>query len=428
ISRGHAVIPDLTATQSRITAHLDGSMTDILKLTDMQPLNYATRFGIDPDATAGKASVDLDFHVPMRRNLNVDDIGINVKAVVGGFGISLGKTARLSDGAVTFEIDNNRLRASGTTGLATSRLAIDWVEDFHPAGAVSSKIDVKGAMDQAAREMLGLGGLNDYLRGPVGVSGTLFGYRGQLKSADLNLDLTPAALAVDLVGIGKPAGFPASAHAVATFAPHSVIASERMTITGPSLQATMALTFDGAGTLTELDAPSVRAGAANDFAFNLKRGPAGLDVSLRGRSLDGTQIARRGSGTGTGPGKSSGGSRPGGKSDSTFAEPFHINAKLDRVALRGGVAIAPFSLDVTGVADRPATMTLVAKVGKTGTLSGSIAPAGNDRQLTLATTDMGTLARGLFGFNSMKGGKLDLRATLHGPAAAPAADDAAAND
>ncbi|MEI9885240.1 MAG: AsmA-like C-terminal domain-containing protein [Rhizomicrobium sp.] len=420
LSRGRAVIPDLTAAPSEITAHLDGSMADILKLTDMQPLNYATRFGIDPDATAGKAAVDLDFHVPMRRNLDVDDIGIKVRAVVSGFGISLSKTARLSDGAVTFEIDNNRLHASGTTGLATSRLAVDWVEDFHGVGPVTSKINIKGPMDQAAREMLGLGGIGDYLRGPVGVSGTVFGYRGQLKSADLNLDLTPATLSVDLVGIAKPAGFPASAHAVATFGPHSVIMSENMTIAGPSLQATMALTFDAAGTLTQLDAPSVRSGAFNDFSFNLKRGPAGVDVTLRGRSLDGTQIARRGSGTGKGS--------AGAKSESTFSEPFHVSAKLDRVALRSGVAIAPFSLDVTGVADRPATMTLVARLGKTGTLSGSIAPAGSDRQLTLATTDMGALARGLFGFNSIKGGKLDLRATLHGPAAAAAADDAAAND
>ena len=53
---------------SEITAHIDGSMTDILKLTDMKPLNYATRFGLDPDSTMGKAGVDLDFHVPMRRN------------------------------------------------------------------------------------------------------------------------------------------------------------------------------------------------------------------------------------------------------------------------------------------------------------------------------------------------------------------------
>jgi len=145
----------------------------------------------------------------------------------------------------------------------------------------------------------------------------------------------------------------------------------------------------------------VRSGASNDFAFNLKRGPAGVDVALRGRSLDGTQIARRGSGTGKGAGGSGGaGGKPSG---STFTEPFHISAKLDRVVLRSGVAIAPFALDVTGVADRPATMTLSGTVGKTGTLIGSIGPAGTDRKLTLATTDMGTLARGLFGFTQHEG-------------------------
>ena len=426
VSRGHAVILDLSKPPSEITAHIDGSMTDILKLTDMKPLNYATRFGIDPAGTAGKAAVDLDFHVPMRRNLAVNDIGISVKAVTSGFGISLSKAARLTDGAVTFDIDNTHLHASGAVGLATSRLNVDWVEDFRATGAVSSKIVVKGPLDQPAREMLGLTGIGDYLRGPVGVSGTLTGRRGQLTGADLNLDLTPATLSVELVGIAKPAGFPASAHALATFGPHSAIQSENMTITGPSLQATMALTFNSEGRLTVLDAPSVRSGASNDFAFKLIRGATGIDITLRGRSVDGTQIARRGSGTGANG--TPGAKGPGGKSESTFDEPFHISAKLDRVALRGGIAIVPFALDVTGVADRPMTMTLAGRLGHGAMLSGTIAPAGSDRSVIFVTTDMGSLAHGLFGFTSMKGGKLDLRATLHGSGAVPAPDDAAAND
>jgi hypothetical protein len=160
VSRGHAVIPDLSApgAPGEITAHIDGSLTDILTLTDLKPLGYATRFGIDPASTAGKAAVDLDLHVPMRRNLNVDDIGISIKAVASGFGISLSKTTRLTDGAVTFDIDNTHLHAAGAVGLATSRLTVDWVEDFRTTGAVTSKISVKGPMDQAARELRAIGG------------------------------------------------------------------------------------------------------------------------------------------------------------------------------------------------------------------------------------------------------------------------------
>ncbi|MGH6741143.1 MAG: AsmA-like C-terminal domain-containing protein, partial [Bradyrhizobium sp.] len=274
-----------------------------------------------------------------------------------------------------------------------------------------TKIGIKGALDQAGREALGFHG-SDYLKGPVGVVGTLTGRRGQLTIGDLTLDLTPAALYVDLVGINKPAGFPASAHALLNFGPHSSLRNANVSIFGPSLQAQMTLAFDSSGRLTSLNAPSVRSGAANDFALSFARGPAGIDVSMRGRLLDGSQIARRGSGTGESK-------EAGGDANDTFDGPFRISAKLDRLALRGGVSIAPFALEVSGTGDRPATMTLSGRRGKTGTLVGGIAARGNDRRLALQTNDFGTLARGLFGFASIKGGKLDLQTTLHGPAAAP---------
>jgi hypothetical protein len=417
VSKGRAVIPDLSAPGSPgdISAHVDGSMGDILKLTDLKPLGYPTRFGIDPNQTAGKAGVDMKFHVPMRKDLSVNDVNIAIKADVSGFGIAVGKDIRLSDGAITLDIDNNHLHAYGVAGLASSRLNLDWTEDFRSAG-VTTKVLVKGPLDEAGREMLGLR-LGNYLKGPIGVSGTLSGRRGQFTAADLTLDLTPTALSLDLVGITKPAGFPSSAHAVIAFGSHSAIQTENMTITGPSLSASMAMNFDSKGTLVSLNAPSVRSGVSNDFSFVMQRGPDGIDIAVRGHSLDGTQLARRGSNSGR-----NGPSRAG----PTFDEPFHINARLDRVALRNGVAIAPFALDVTGVNDRPATMTLSGNTGKAGTIAGSIEPVGNDRRLSLSASDTGTLARGLFGFGSMKNGKLDLQATLHGPAAA--SDSGAVND
>ena len=416
LTRAHAAIADLSAAGSAgdITGHVDGSMTDVLKLTDLQPLNYPTRFGINPEDTAGKAAIDLGFHVPMRKNLSVDDVGISIKANVQGFGIGLGKSIRLADGNVVFEIDNSHLHATGVTGLAGSRLNIDWVEDFKTANAVTSRINVKGLLDESGREALGLRA-DDYFRGPVGLNAALTGRRGQLTGAEMTLDLTPATLTLDIFGISKPAGFPATSHAVVTFGPGSMPRNENATITSPSLQATFGMTFNDAGTLVSLNAPSVKAGATNDFAFTLARSPAGVDITLRGRSVDGTRIASRGSSSGGG-----GGRGKGGRSDAFFDEPFHIDAKVDRVALRNGVSVAPFDLDVTGVGDRPATMALSGSLGRNGAIGGSIAPAGNDRKVTLTAADFGSLARGLFGFNSLKGGKLEFQGTLHGPATAQA--------
>src|SRR5581483_6919754 len=55
VKGGHALIPALhqAGTVGIFTAHADGKMADIMRLIDMKPLNYATRFGISPNDTAG---------------------------------------------------------------------------------------------------------------------------------------------------------------------------------------------------------------------------------------------------------------------------------------------------------------------------------------------------------------------------------------
>jgi len=415
VSKGHVSVADLSAPDSpaEISAHVDGSLTDILKLTDLKPLHYATRFGVDPNQTKGTANADLDFKLPLKRDLSIDNVAISVKAITSGFGIALGKDLRLADGAMHFDIDNNHLHAYGTAALATSRLTLDWVEDFKTRKDVTTRIALKGMLDEAGRNALHFRA-NDYLSGVVGANGTLIGHRGQITSADMNLDLTPSVLSLDLVGITKPAGFPASAHGTATFGPHSVLQSADLRITGPSIQATLSATFSPDGTMTSLNAPSVRSGSANDFSFNLVRNSAGVDISVKGHSVDGSRLARRGS-SNTG--------ENGANTNANSEEPFHISAKLDRLVLRNAVAIAPFSMDVAGVGDRPSALALNGTLGKNTTVSGSISPSGGDRKLSFVSNDVGVLARGLFGFNSIKGGKLDLQVMLHGPATNPANED-----
>ena len=102
--------------------------------------------------------------------------------------------------------------------------------------------------------------------------------------------------------------------------------------------------------------------------------------------------------------------------------------KVDRAVLRSGVAIAPFNFDYSGNGDRIGSLSLAGSLGKGTTVSGNIVPSGPDRKLVVASNDVGQLARGLFGFTSMKGGKLDLQLTLHGPVNAPAGDPPSAND
>ncbi len=418
VTKGRALIPTLhvTGTVGEFSAHVDGAMPEVMTLIDMKPLGYPTRFGVDPKLTTGTASLDLMVKVPMLANLKVDDIGILVKAGVQNFGVTLGRL-QLTNGNVEFAIDNNTLHQTGTLNLADSRLTVDWVEDFKTSLPITTKLNVKGQITDAGRAALKVGLVN-ILTGPVGVNGTLLGNRGSLRTADLQLDLTPAALLIPIVHLGKPAGQAAMGRINVNFGANDNIADETIRVTGPNLAANGTANFDRNGVLTTLNFPSVKMGTLNDLSFTLARTPQLDSYTLRGHSMDISLVGRDGNTN------SSGANASAPAPDETPNGAFRIDARLDRAAMRDGVVIAPFALDLSGVGNRPGTLMLSgtltqAGVTRTGPLAANIEALPAGRKLTLTAGDAGMLIRGMFAFDSLRGGKLALTATMPGKATDP---------
>jgi AsmA-like C-terminal region len=342
---------------------------------------------------------------------------------VQNYGVVLGKL-HLVNGDVEFDIDNNSLHQSGIVGLADARIAVDWTEDFKTEEPITTRLNVKGQVTDAARAALNVG-LTNILTGPVGVTGTLLGHRGELRSADLQLDLTPATVLIPIVHLGKPGGQAAAGHITLNFGADDNIADETIRLTGPALAANGTATFDIHGALTQLNFPSVKMGTLNDFSFVLAHVPSGDTYTLRGHEMDGSLVGRNGSTTPSSPGANASTPPP----DETPTGSFHIDARLDRVALRDGVAIAPFAMDLTGTGNRPGTLTLSgsltlnnssgAGVSRAAPLTASVVPTAAGRQLTLSSGDAGMLIRGMFAFESLRGGKMTLAASLPGRVSDP---------
>ncbi len=423
VSKGHALIPTLhvDGTVGQFSAHVDGPLPEVMTLIDMKPLGYPTRFGVDPKQTAGTASLDIAVKVPMLAKLKVDDVGILVNAAVQDFGVALGRL-HLSNGDVNFTIDNNSLHQVGMVNLADSRLAVDWTEDFKTNGDITTKLAVKGQVTDAGRAALNIG-LATILTGPVGVNGTLEGHRGSLRTADMQLDLTPSAVMVPIVHLGKPAGQAATGHVSVNFGAGDNIADETIRITGPNLSASGSANFDRNGVLTVLSFPSVKMGTLNDLSFVLTKGAPGNGQGgdayvIRGHSMDGSLVGRNANAT---PGNSPGVNASAPAPDETPSGAFQIDARLDRLAMRDGVAMAPFSMQLSGTGNRPGTLALAGTLTQTGSRSAQpitaaieAVPAG--RKLTLSAGDAGMLVRGMFAFESLRGGKMTLLANLPGKA------------
>jgi len=349
----------------------------------------------------------------MLADLPVDDVGIQVRAQVGEFAVSLGKM-RLGGGNVSFDIDNDHLHQVGQVNLADSRFNVDWTEDFKTPDQVTSRLTVKGMMTEAVRTALSIN-LPRIFRGTVPVSADLTGHRGSLIHADVTADLTPASLSVPIVNLEKTPGQPASGRFGINFAAGNVVQEETIRISGPVLNLNGTADFNQKGELTVLNLPSVRMGPLNDLSFQLARGPGGDDYLLRGRSLDGSKIGR------TGSNEAPGGGVPQ-PSDDTFAGRIHINARLDRLAMRDGVSIAPFNMELGATGDRPGALNLsgdITQATRSAPLAANLENTGGARKVTVTSGDAGLLARGLFAFESMRGGELAATINLPGQASDP---------
>jgi hypothetical protein len=392
----------IPAVPAVITAHIAGQLVDVLRLIDMKPLQYPTKFHLSPESARGTTASDLSFKVPTTHDVSIDQIAIGVKTQFNNLALNIGQHTKVTNGTGTITVDNKQLHAIGNVAVDNAQLNVDWTEVFAPKGPYSTTMLVKGTLDDAARAALDLKA-GDFITGPVGVVATLQGRSGQIQQAKVAIDLTPATLTFDLINFAKPPGTQASAQLGIGFDKGAVHTID-IVATGASLSARGTATLDANGNLQHLQLPMVHAGALNDFAIDLAEGPPnGLNVVVTGHSADGTALGRHNANT-----NPTNAAKPVDEDN----DPFHIVAHLDRVVLRDNLAISPFSLDVSGLGESPRAMALSGLLNKSVKLSGSVSETATGRQIQLKVDDAGVLLKGLFDFGSMRGGTLEVNATM----------------
>jgi hypothetical protein len=405
LSNGHVAIPNLhligpTAT---ITAHADGSVPDVLALIDQKPLQYPSRFHVKTQGAKGAASVDMIFHVPTRDTVSMDDIGISAHANLTNLALQVGDHTKFTNGTANLAIDNASLHAVGTVALGATNVGIDWNEAFKTQGPITTRMTIKGTLDDATRAAMNLR-LGNYLTGPIGAVALLEGHRGSIQRAQATLDLTPAAINLDLINYRKAAGVPASAQITARLDDAGNLRSEDVSLSGAGLVVRGTASVGPNGELEHLEMPVARIGPANDFAFTMTRSPVtGLDLAISGHSLDGTALGHR---------DPNANDTPSNANAAISNNPFHVSIHVDRLVLREGVALTPLALDVTGQGDRPRSLSLSGTLAKGTQVTAGIVESDAGRRVAIDSNDAGQLLKGLFGLDAMKGGKLNVAATM----------------
>src|SRR5262249_34355725 len=157
-------------------------------LIDQPPLGYPSRFGVDPASTSGQAVVDLDFVIPMRRDVAMEEIGISVQAKLSDVSLPINQRFKLERGALSMDIDSNSLISQGSGLVSGVPATFSWSESFASLGA-STRIDLAGVLDDKSRPLLGLV-QPDWVKGVMPFTASLWGRRFNFTDAAVKANAT----------------------------------------------------------------------------------------------------------------------------------------------------------------------------------------------------------------------------------------------
>lgn len=384
---------DTNDQQAKITVAAQGPLADALALLDTPPLGYAHDIGLDPKRAAGNFVAQLDFALPLKRELPLKEVDYRAQATLSD--VALGKVVLqrdLSKGALTLKLDPTAVQVDGTAELAGIPLALSWQQSLKAKAAWRTHYAVKAPLDEAQRKALGFDFLDGTLGGVVAVDATYDVTAAARAHAVASLDLKNATLDLKQINWTKAAGVPAVARVTIELARDKVTAISDATLRGNGVDAKGTMSFDDRGVSgAALDHVLV---GNNDFHGSMARGAnGGWRIAINGKSLDATRLLDSVS-----------------HASATDANqpPLTIDAKLDRLVLGENRVARNLTASLASDAAHWQHASIAARLSDKGTVSLSYDGAAGGRPFKLATNDFGALAKVLGIYDYIEGGQFTL--------------------
>ena len=379
---------------AKAQAHLSGTADALADLLGREPLRKQAGLQIDPATIKGQAEGDLVLDLKLGKTAKPDDTQFRATGALTDLTIDkfIGEE-KLDRGNFTFEADRNALAMTGEGQLFGAATHMDVGRAPGEEGSATLTL----TLDQAARAKRGFnfGWLNGPL--PVKLKAPL-----NRTSADVDIDLTAAAIDNPLPGVSKAAGKPGKASFQVKPAPEGAALSNLAVDFGTVLMRGSAdLGVDGSILAAKITQARISAG--DDFRVDVVNSANVVKATVRGSTLD---------------------ARPFIKSLTEQASPsqasgkdFDVDMKIASVTGANRQSIAGLELNFVRRAGNDRLAMLRGRIGQ-GSISANRSGGGD---LRLVSTDAGALARLADLYKRMEGGNVDLKLQTGGEKSAGAA-------
>jgi hypothetical protein len=355
----------------------------------------------DPKRLGGDVAVDVTLNFPLLASLAVTDIDIKAEAALSGFSLkgAIG-AVDLTDAVGRVVYGNSQLNVTGSGKLDGNPADIAWREQYGPRAPYRQRYELKGTIPAALIAKAGFPSPDPYVTGALGVTSLVYQVApngtSELQS---RFDLKGTKVALAPMGWTKEAGTEGQLTLALKLAAGAKLTTADVEGRANGLSVKGQVRFGPDSSVQQVSMSQVSLGKT-DMAVDWRRAAGGVEVALRGRSLELSRVRQALKGR-----DDVAKATPGGAA-ATARESTRFTLQLDRVVLaEGSLGSLNGRLDLTG--DRMAAAELNIGAGKGGTFR--VASAGSGRTLNVYVADFGAMLRETGWLDGLVGGYLDFR-------------------
>lgn len=292
LNNGYVELYDLDKYDNfaKISLQAVGSIPDILKLIDNQPLGYTSAMGINPDSIKGSAETTLALEFELKQNLTPEEVKVDITSVLQDVVIKqIIDDKDIEAKKLDLTVTNRGMLLSGVTGFEGIPVNLLWDEKFLDKD-YNSRYQLRFNFDANLRKKLGLdfAALNaPYIKGSIPTQAVITRYADDKTIIDVKADLQPADIDYSFLGFKKKSGISGAANAKINIAADGELQIPQFSLSEPEFNLKGKMVFDKNKNIKQIDiadikGPKTSANAKIEFIAK----PEKLKVTVSGNSYN----------------------------------------------------------------------------------------------------------------------------------------------
>jgi hypothetical protein len=277
---------------AEINLTMDGSVRSTLAFIDNKPLGFASKLGIDPKNSLGKARTDLSLKFIIENNLTVDSIDIQATSKLTNLTLNRIFTGHgIHDSTLDLKIDKKGMMVTGDVNFASIPAQLVWSENFEKNHNYQSRYDFAVALkDVSIINDLGFDIFpfpDKYLNGSIGTNIRFTVFDDVDRRLEIQADITETALQLSEFSWSKAAGVEGHAEIIIDFERDAIVDIPEFKIIAADMEIYGKASYVPKGDqLTKIEFDQLIFGRNNVKGAMILQKNGGWDIDIQGSSFD----------------------------------------------------------------------------------------------------------------------------------------------